>query len=92
MFDVPPPLLSQGLDAYIGDMGDVFLVGERPVAFDFHDVRDELISLEADFRVGGRDVFRCGPKVDLKCRAETNYFLIVPNVCVVSSEALDMNG
>jgi hypothetical protein len=69
-----------------------FSSAERPVAFDFHDVRDELIYHEADFGVGGRDVFRCGPKGDLKFRGETSYFLIVPNVCVVSSEALDMNG
>jgi uncharacterized protein YndB with AHSA1/START domain len=55
-------------------------------------VDDELIYDEADFRVGGRDVFRCGPKGDLKFRGETTYFLIIPNTCVISSEALDMNG
>jgi uncharacterized protein YndB with AHSA1/START domain len=52
---------------------------------------DFLIYDEADFRVGGRDVFRCGPKGDPKFRGETRYLLIVPNVRVVSSETLDMD-
>ena len=53
---------------------------------------DVLIYDEADFRVGGRDVFRCGPKGDLKFRGETRYLLIVPNARVVSSETVDMDG
>jgi uncharacterized protein YndB with AHSA1/START domain len=53
---------------------------------------DVLIYDEANFRIGGKDVFRCGPKVDPKFRGETRYFLIVPNACVVSSETLDMGG
>lgn len=50
-----------------------------------------LIYDEADFRIGGKDVFRCGPKGDPKFRGETCYLLIVPNVRVVSSETLDMD-
>lgn len=39
MFDVPPPFLSQGLDAYMATW-DLFLSSvEKPVVFDFHDVR-----------------------------------------------------
>jgi uncharacterized protein YndB with AHSA1/START domain len=53
---------------------------------------DELIYDEADFRVGGKDVFRCGPKGDPKFRGETRYLHIVPNVRVVSSETLDTDG
>jgi uncharacterized protein YndB with AHSA1/START domain len=53
---------------------------------------DELIYGEADFRVGGKDVFRCGPKGDPKFRGETRYLLIVPNARVVSSETLDMDS
>ncbi len=53
---------------------------------------DALIYDQADFRVGGKDVFRCGPKGDLKFRGETRYLLIVPNARVVSSETLDMDG
>jgi len=53
---------------------------------------DDLIYDEADFRVGGKDVFRCGPKGDPKFRGETRYLLIVPNMRVVSSETLDMDG
>ena len=53
---------------------------------------DVLIYDEADFRIGGRDVFRCGPKGDLKFRGETRYLLIVPNARVVSSETVDMDG
>ncbi len=39
MFDVPPPLLSRGLDAYMATWEKFFLWSEKPVAFDFHDVK-----------------------------------------------------
>jgi uncharacterized protein (TIGR02246 family) len=39
MFDVPPPFLSQGLDAYMKTWETFFSAAERPVAFDFHDVK-----------------------------------------------------
>ena len=51
-----------------------------------------LIYDEADFRVGGKDVFRCGPKGNPKFRGETRYLHIVPNARVVSSETVDMDG
>ena len=54
--------------------------------------KDVLIYDEADFRIGGKDVFRCGPGGDPRFRGETRYFNIVPNALVVSSEALDMEG
>jgi ketosteroid isomerase-like protein len=38
MFDVPPPLLSRGLDAYMASWETFFSRAEKPVAFDFHDV------------------------------------------------------
>jgi uncharacterized protein YndB with AHSA1/START domain len=53
---------------------------------------DELIYDETDFRVGGKDVFRCGPRGDPKFHAETRYLDIVPNARVVSTETLDVNG
>jgi uncharacterized protein YndB with AHSA1/START domain len=53
---------------------------------------DELIYDKADFRIGGKDVFRCGPKGDPKFRGETRYLDIVPNARVVSSETLDVDG
>ena len=53
---------------------------------------DSLVYDEADFRAGGRDIFRCGPAGDLKFRGETRYLVIVPNVRVVSSECVDVNG
>src|SRR5580698_3021747 len=39
MFDVPPPFLSQGLDAYMATWETFFAAAEKPVAFAFHDVR-----------------------------------------------------
>jgi len=40
MFDVPPPLLSRGLDAYMATWEKFFLSwAEKPVALDFHDVK-----------------------------------------------------
>jgi uncharacterized protein YndB with AHSA1/START domain len=48
-----------------------------------------LVYDESDFRVGGKDVFRCGPKGNPKFRGETRYLHIVPNKRLVSSETLD---
>jgi ketosteroid isomerase-like protein len=42
MFDVPPPLLSWGLDAYMATWEKFLSWSEKPVAFDFHDVRSLL--------------------------------------------------
>ena len=40
MFDVPPPLLSRGLDAYMATWEKFFSSwSEKPVAFDFHYVK-----------------------------------------------------
>jgi ketosteroid isomerase-like protein len=38
MFDVPPPLLSRGLDAYMATWEGFWSWSEKPIAFDFHDV------------------------------------------------------
>jgi uncharacterized protein (TIGR02246 family) len=38
MFDVPPPFLSRGLDAYMATWETFFSCAERPVAFDFRDI------------------------------------------------------
>jgi uncharacterized protein YndB with AHSA1/START domain len=53
---------------------------------------DVLIYDQTDFRAGGRDLFRCGPKNDPKFRGETFYHLIVPNGLGVSSEVLDADS
>jgi uncharacterized protein (TIGR02246 family) len=39
MFDVPPPLQSQGLDAYMATWEIFFPCADKPVKFDFSDVR-----------------------------------------------------
>jgi uncharacterized protein (TIGR02246 family) len=39
MFDVPPPFQSQGLDAYMATWETFFANVEKPVTFEFHDVR-----------------------------------------------------
>lgn len=39
MFDVPPPLLSRGLDAYMATWERFLSWSEKPVAFDFHDLK-----------------------------------------------------
>jgi uncharacterized protein (TIGR02246 family) len=38
MFDVPPPLLARGLDAYMATWKTFFDWSTRPVTFDFHDL------------------------------------------------------
>jgi uncharacterized protein YndB with AHSA1/START domain len=44
---------------------------------------------ETDFRVGGRDVFRCGSSSDPRYRGETRYHDIVPGRRIVSTEVVD---
>ena len=39
MFDVPSPFLSRGLDAYMATWETFFSHVEKPVVFDFHDVK-----------------------------------------------------
>lgn len=53
---------------------------------------DALVYDEADFREGGRDVFRCGPPGDLRFRGVVAYQVIVPNHCVVYTETLTDDG
>lgn len=53
---------------------------------------DELVYEEAAFEVGGRDVFRCGPKGDSKFQGETIYHVITPDKCVISSEIVEADG
>ncbi|HEY3741061.1 MAG TPA: nuclear transport factor 2 family protein [Bryobacteraceae bacterium] len=38
MFDVPPPFLSRGLDAYMSTWDGFFAMQAKPVQFDFRDV------------------------------------------------------
>lgn len=38
MFDVPPPFLSRGIDAYMTTWETFFASAEKPVSFAFHDV------------------------------------------------------
>jgi ketosteroid isomerase-like protein len=38
MYDVPHPVLSRGLDAYMATWEMFFSASEKPVAFDFHDL------------------------------------------------------
>src|SRR5262249_44187776 len=38
MFDVPPPISSRGLDAYMATWDTFLSWSEKPIVFDFHDV------------------------------------------------------
>ena len=51
-----------------------------------------LIYDEADFRVGGRDIFRCGSKDDPRYLGETRYYDIVHNSRIISGETIDAAG
>ena len=51
-----------------------------------------LIYDEADFRVGGRDVFRCGAKRNPEFLGVTTYYDIVPNQRIISSETVQKAG
>ena len=47
-----------------------------------------LVYLEADFRVGGRDVSRCGPAGNLIFHVDLSYLDIVPATRIVSVETV----
>jgi uncharacterized protein YndB with AHSA1/START domain len=47
---------------------------------------------DADFREGGQDHFRCGPKAKPNVHGVTHYVDIVPDRRVVSSETLVVDG
>ncbi len=53
-----------------------------------------LVYDRADFREGGEDVFRCGPKENPQYRGVTTYLDIVPNERVVgqSGEGIGLTG
>jgi len=51
-----------------------------------------LVYERADFREGGSDIFRCGPKHDPQYRGVTTYLDIVPNSRIVSTELVEANG
>jgi uncharacterized protein YndB with AHSA1/START domain len=51
-----------------------------------------LIYDECDFRVGGRDLFRCGAKSDPRYRGEVHYLAILPDQHIVSCETVDEDG
>lgn len=53
---------------------------------------DELVFAEADFRVGGRDVSKCGPAGDLSFLIETLYEDIVPEERIVITERVTHGG
>lgn len=39
MFDVPPPMFTTGLDAYMATWERFFAGSQKPIAFSFHDVK-----------------------------------------------------
>jgi uncharacterized protein YndB with AHSA1/START domain len=47
---------------------------------------------ETDFRVGGRDLFRCGAKSNLQYQGVTLYHDIEPGRRIVSSETVETGG
>lgn len=51
-----------------------------------------LIYVHADFREGGEDVFRCGPKANPNIHGTTRYLDVVVNRRIVSSETISVDG
>ncbi len=49
---------------------------------------DEIVFTESDFRIGGRDVSKCGPAGDLSFQIETRYHDIVPEERIVVTESV----
>jgi uncharacterized protein YndB with AHSA1/START domain len=53
---------------------------------------DEIVFTESDFRVGGRDVSRCGPAGHLDFVIQTDYQDIVPGERIVVTENVASGG
>ena len=69
MFDVPPPFLSRGLDAYMATWDGFFALQAKPVQFDFHDVEITAGNDVAFATAIGRCCdLSSGEKVDLEFR------------------------
>jgi uncharacterized protein YndB with AHSA1/START domain len=51
-----------------------------------------LVYDAVDFRVGGRDLFRCGSKDNPQYRGITTYYDIVPDQRIISSEVVEVQG
>jgi ketosteroid isomerase-like protein len=69
MFDVPPPFLSRGLDAYMATWGTFFAYQAKPVQFDFHDIAITTGNDVAFATAIGRCCdLSSGEKVDLEFR------------------------
>ncbi|HKV51539.1 MAG TPA: SRPBCC domain-containing protein [Gemmatimonadaceae bacterium] len=75
-------------------VGRVFAALANPVERAEWGVPSEKAALvyeRADFREGGQDVFRCGPKHDPQYRGVTTYLDIVPNERIVTTELVETN-
>ena len=70
MFDVPPPFLSRGLDAYMATWETFYRSQAKPVAFDFEEVEITAGNDVAFATAIGHCLYieRSGKKVDLKFR------------------------
>jgi uncharacterized protein YndB with AHSA1/START domain len=80
---------------YDADAGRVFAFFADPALRAIWGVPSDtavIIYDEANFAIGGRDVFRCGAKSDPKYRGETHYLHIVAGSHIVSSETIDADG
>jgi ketosteroid isomerase-like protein len=69
MFDVPPPLLSRGLEAYMATWSTFYPSQARPIAFDFEEVeitagRDVAFATA----IGHCNYIELGKRTDLKFR------------------------
>ncbi len=51
-----------------------------------------LVYEQADFRVGGEDISRCGPKDDMRFLARVRYLEIIPDQRIVVAETVAESG
>jgi ketosteroid isomerase-like protein len=74
MFDVPPPFLSRGLDAYMATWDTFFAWQARPIVFDFHDVEITAGNAVAFATATGRCCdLSSGEKVELEFRLTVGF-------------------
>ena len=85
MFDVPPPFLSRGLDAYMATWETFYRSQAKPVTFDFEEVEITAGNDVAFATAIGHCVYieRSGKKIDLKFRLTMGFHKQYGRWCIV---------
>ena len=87
-----PLVIERSFDASPARVFNAFADPAARMRWGVPSAKVELVYLEAGFRVGGRDVSRCGPAGSLMFDVELSYLDIVPEQRIVSVETVSQDA